>query len=188
MAGGLLDPALSTMDHQDCTTDILSNKESQALEAILGSSSLSVAEFFETVYQEACAVFSARPPSSSSSNNHDNPYYSLIEHGWEVLIQLLEASRREHEDRESQAGHDNNDDDDDCTPLPPRRRHEALLFQNQASLGPEACSQAYHCSLFAAYLDGCSVVMNHADTLSPHLARLCETSNIRFRMPMPIPT
>jgi ribosomal protein L16 Arg81 hydroxylase len=145
--------------------------ESKALEAILRNSrsNASVPQFFDSVYQEACVVFGAAQEQLQlpDGSTLDDPYTSLVRNGWDALIQLLEASR-------AQAEGQSKDVEDDSVVSSTLSTAEVLLFQNQASLGPDALAQRYNHSLFAAYLDGCSVITNHADTVSPYLARLCQ--------------
>lgn len=142
-------------------------KESQALEAILRHSvtPMSVSTFFSSIYQDSCCVFPA-PACRTCGTESNDPYTNLIRNGWDCLVQLLEASRRRAEEVSRGNAHQKDDH--------PRIHHgETLLFQNQASLDPDTSEQQYNHSLFAAYLDGCSIVTNHADTLSPYLAALC---------------
>jgi Cupin superfamily protein len=88
----------------------------------------------------------------------------MIVQGWDILSQILEQSQasflacRERECR-GQAIHE----------------HEVpLIFQNQQVKSRLEFEEAYGNSPFAAYLDGCSIVFNHADLLSPYLAFLCQ--------------
>jgi hypothetical protein len=55
----------------------------------------------------------------------------------------------------------------------------ALLFKNQEGLSPDDRA-LYANSLFAAFLDGCSVIVNHADFFSPWIAALCEDIQLSF--------
>jgi hypothetical protein len=47
------------------------------------------------------------------------------------------------------------------------------VFRQQESLSTKEIMKLYGGNLFAAYLDGCSVVLNHADWLCPYMASLC---------------
>ena len=49
-----------------------------------------------------------------------------------------------------------------------------LFFRNQTPVQFPEVQSMYNANPFAAYLDGCSVVLNHADQLCPQLAALCE--------------
>lgn len=154
--------------------------ESRALESILrgsgshtshpSSSTTSTTQFFfETIYQNACVVF----PSTVSSSSGGDPYTELVSNGWEALIQLLESSRKaQDEQTKRRDAHATPDDPSESPAGTVDDQLLPLLFQNQINLGPNA-SDRYNHSLFAAYLDGCSVVNNHADQLSPHIAALC---------------
>lgn len=115
-----------------------------------------VEEFFEEVWQDRCLVFPNDFERSSNPNdgiNNQSPYNDLIENGWDAMVGLVENARDRY----------GNDRFDDADSVP-------LLFQNrQCSSG---CDQ-YGNSLFHAYLDGNSVVLNHADWTCPYIARLC---------------
>ncbi|GKZ00147.1 hypothetical protein MPSEU_000968000 [Mayamaea pseudoterrestris] len=159
--------------------------ESLALQTILrNGSELDVSTFFESVYQRSCALFCANASdtmngngnfamngktNNSISNAADDPYTSLIRNGWNVLLQLLEACRVQSEESVSL----NDDDIDNIKQQQQPSFSQTLLFQNQSNLGPDALAEKYHHSLFAAYLDGCSIVINHAEILSEHLFALC---------------
>lgn len=49
-----------------------------------------------------------------------------------------------------------------------------LIFQEKSLLDRDEVLDVYGSSLFGPYLNGCSVVLNHADLLSPWIAALCE--------------
>jgi ribosomal protein L16 Arg81 hydroxylase len=127
--------------------------ESASLEAILGSSDLSVAQFFESIWQNECAIFSKKTQGRADSSEQTNPYHHLVSQGEDALIDLLEQARRLSEN------------------LP--GKEVPLIFKDKTLTTPEERA-LYGSSLFAAFLDGCSVVINHADLLSPYIAALCQ--------------
>jgi hypothetical protein len=159
-----------------------SRKESIVLQRILGGNEAAVDEFFAAVWQRACATFRYRPSaatnskadiSSSSSSPvwsvervKANPYDELIANGWHVLLDLLEASRQQQLKQQQPPN---------ANAVPPTLRESALLFRNQALLtSDERALYGNNTNLLAAFLDGCSIVLNHADGTSPWLAALCD--------------
>ena len=144
-------------------------RESLALKQIIGgdSSSSSVDEFFAEVWQKACVIFSNSSSSTQNSQEptlpfdqdrgQSSPYEELIRNGWSSLTNLLENSRLRLDGTSQHAG-----SSDFCP----------LLFQNQQPVDPH--SKYSSSSLYHAYLDGCSVVINHADETCPYIATLCE--------------
>lgn len=159
------------------------HEESCSLRSILGSE-ISIPSFFDDIWQISCASFSGErlreqllaskeggrlgeAPDSSWDDERvkDNPHGELIRQGWQVLVELLDRVRKETEQgdghllKEGDAG--------------------ALLFKNQEGLSPDDAA-LYANSLFAAYLDGCSVIVNHADFFSPWIASLCEDIQLSF--------
>lgn len=130
-------------------------KESFALRSIVGGSTK---PFFDEVWQESCVLYSHKIDDESSSETAGTfdlekvksfPYEELLRNGWSSMIKVLENAR------ECYAS------DVDSRPI---------LFQNRENVSPEKYSE----SLFHAYLDGCSVVLNHADEQCPYLAAICE--------------
>lgn len=145
--------------------------ESRSLAAILRDQSRTIPAFFERVWQVSCGYFPyARKVDSSKSETaldlpslRENPHQALVDHGFHVLVDLLEATRRDDEE-------EGRDEADILKPL---------LFKNLTSLSPQERA-IYNGSLFSAYLDGCSVVINHADRLSPCIAALCDDLQLSF--------
>jgi hypothetical protein len=136
-------------------------KESIALKSIIGGPTK---PFFDDIWQEACVLYKNKIDDHSSSETiagnatqfdidkvKASPYQELLRHGWSSLVQLLESAR-------------------DCYSTPDLDATRPLLFQNRETVPPET----YNESLFHAYLDGASVVLNHADERCPYLAALCE--------------
>jgi hypothetical protein len=147
-----------------------SNEESLALKSLLGRDSTGesdgsrIKNFFASTYQQKCAELrwknrhillkgsknNAMPSGWDDDNVKESPYEELVNQGWNALIQLLDAAGGE----------------------PPEPHMAPLLFKDQTSVTNNLDS-TYNNSVFAAYLDGCSVVLNHADWSSPWIAALC---------------
>jgi ribosomal protein L16 Arg81 hydroxylase len=167
-------------------SDAMSNQdeESRSLRSILASE-ISIPSFFDVIWQKSCAAFSgekmreqqlvtkevgglgAAPGSSSWSDERvkENPHGELTRQGWHVLVELLDQVRQEMERDDGQ--------------LLKEGDAGALLFKNQEGLSPDDRA-LYANSLFAAFLDGCSVIVNHADFFSPWIAALCEDIQLSF--------
>jgi len=137
------------------------NCDSIALKTILNGS---IQSFFDEIWQQSCAIYSRENELDIESipNIHspfdrkvveESPYLQLLRNGWSSVINLLENGRARYNLVEGKC------EPDDCP----------LLFQNHECVSPIK----YNHSLFHAYLDGCSVVLNHADQLCPYLASLC---------------
>ena len=138
-------------------------QESRTLQSIVGRES-SMQEFFERVWQKQCKIYrnTAGHPEAQSNGattlNEDSspqsPLKELVKNSWPALLSLLhEARGRFHE----------YDSEEDTKMVP-------ILFRNGHSVSPEPYGSG---DLFHAYLDGCSVVINHADRSCPQIARLC---------------
>jgi hypothetical protein len=122
-------------------------QQSVALQSIFGTES-SKQDFFKNVWQKECKIFRAsnRPPSKASSC----PLSTLIDTAWPTLISLLQHARARFE----------SESEDTLAPI---------LFSNGTPRSPAL----YNTNLFHAYLDGCSIVVNHADWSSAEIATLC---------------
>ena len=148
-------------------------EESLALKSFLGPAGMPNAGdrlswFFSSVWQEQCAIFkwnnrrrllenTVGNSMAFAQSNHWNdaavkrsPYEEIVSQGWNALVHLLGVA----------GGSDLGDKDDHVIPL---------LFKEQSGVPLDT----YKKNLFAAYLDGCSIVLNHADWNSPWIAALC---------------
>lgn len=129
-------------------------EESVALRSIIGGPTR---PFFDEVWQQVCVLYSNEieekrndgAKSFDLQRAQESPYQELLRNGWSSLVQLLQNSRDRFERPTTEA---------------------PLLFQNRENVSPEL----YDRSLFHAYLNGCSVVVNHADETCPYLATLCQ--------------
>jgi ribosomal protein L16 Arg81 hydroxylase len=140
--------------------------ESRSLEYILEGK---VTEFFDLVWQQSCAIFPQTLPLTSDAEVgpwkweriQENPVRALVHHGFLVLTDLMDQST-------VPSPHESMSDE-----------FQPLLFRNQQLIAPEERAQYSYAddssdtSLWAAFLNGCSVVINHVDTRSPWIAALC---------------
>eukprot|EP00977_Amphora_coffeiformis_P006446 scaffold1378_cov160-Amphora_coffeaeformis.AAC.2 len=160
------------------------DERSVVLETILGGSEGAVDKFFADVWQKGCAVYRHTKSISKSDNETtrqgsyesppltwngipENPFTTLITNGWPILLNLLDASRPDPLPRGvDRPLSDDNDDEH-------QHQQRAILFRHLQVLSPDERAM-YHDNLYAAFLNGCSVVINHADTVSPWIASLCD--------------
>lgn len=135
--------------------------DSETLTEVVGGSA---ATFFEDVWQRRIKVFrsgnfravgSSGRPDGAVWMGEESPLKALVSNGWPVLVDMLEQGRSRLD-----GGLANSTAD-----MAP------LIFQGQACLSQP---NIYGCNLYMAYLDGCSIVLNHADTLNGYIARLCQ--------------
>ena len=112
----------------------------------------------------ACCVFPYHQ-SPNGSSTADNPHQRLVEHGWDVLVKLLQDCRRQQQHAASTMLDVDTLTDETADTRP-------IFFKDLTPLSEAECA-LYQDNPFAAYLDGCSVVINHADRRSPYLADLC---------------
>ncbi|KAI2498274.1 hypothetical protein MHU86_16201 [Fragilaria crotonensis] len=143
------------------------HEESSALRSIIGGPTK---QFFEEIWQKACVLYSNKVEVGVSNIDDPcaaqapfqlervqaSPYHELLRNNFSSLVQLLEKSRRRYSEDESETTALVDND------FP-------LLFQDREIVSPDP----YNHSLFHAYLNGCSVVVNHADETCPYLAALC---------------
>ena len=146
-----------------------SQEESSALEAILAGDAddNTISSFFERTWQVAPRVYRRNKTEDASC-----PLTRAVNLGWDGLASLLERSRKRFESL-------NNTDGDDESPTTAAAAAAGtldppLFFRNQMPVQLPEVQSMYNANPFAAYLDGCSVVLNHADQLCPQLAALCE--------------
>lgn len=132
---------------------------SKALRSILGEA-MTPADFFQNAWQQKPYLF--RNANTTSSTNtgdgkwHDDrmdesPLEEMSRQAWHVLIDLLERGPTQSDAPEL-----------------------ALVMKNRQVQNREECFEKYGSTLFGPYLDGCSIVQNHADLISPWIAALCQ--------------
>ena len=127
-------------------------KNSSVLIAIVGDKS-SVDTFFREVYQLTPSIYNIRSDHHDASSPELENVYAM---GCDGVADMLHKSQ----------SYLNSSEGIESTLLP-------LFFRNQEPLQLEEIKSTYGNSPFAAFLDGCSIVNNHADLLSPPLAALC---------------
>ena len=117
----------------------------------------------------------------------------LVRQGWHVLCDLLEQRHRTLRTAasspafEGEEEHDNDEDEmpllfRDCTMISMEERLSKYSFLHSSPSSSSTQSQSQQqqeqpataINLWAAFLDGCSVVLNHCDRQSPWVAALCE--------------
>lgn len=149
-------------------------RESSVFRSILQSTTPQ--EFFENTWQKEPKIFRLRtePPTRDCARtggdgawNDDSmkrtPFEEILHQRWHVLKNLLEQmedASQSQTPQDSQPAHQ----------VP----EKALLFLNREIQTQAEAEELYGGSLFAAYLNGCSVVINHCDLRSPWIAALCQ--------------
>ena len=151
----------------------LEGADSKALLDILRGSSTQ--EFFEQVWQQRPQIFrysheiaiDTAGDGSDGTWNDDQiqefPLKEVIKQRWHVLRNLLQQVER------SRVAHRFRDDTE-----PPPEHETPLIFHERELLSQDESQAMYGDSLFAPYLNGCSVVLNHGDLVSPWIAALCQ--------------
>lgn len=130
----------------DCLSPL---RESSVLKTIMGNSDFD--DFFEKVYQQIPKLYHTNEVNES---NFCPILKDTLCMGFDGIAAMLEESKSFLEEDSG---------DNINTPL---------FFQNQTIVHPSDIDLFYNNSPFAAYLDSCSIVNNHADLLSPPLAEL----------------
>ena len=180
----------SILNDLKATASSESTQESNALASVLSSGNLSTDEFFNKVWQIRPKVFpfsSRTKPTGSATDGGDGswddermqeaPLEEIVHQGWHVLTKLLEQIQQ---DQENTAEDKNIDRFSAQTPnlcageaVGGKQHQRPLIFQNKEVQPTEAIEALYGHSLFAPYLNGSSIVLNHADLSSPWIAALC---------------
>ena len=93
---------------------------------------------------------------SSSDDDSPCPLHETFNMGWDGIINMIENSRQ------------NFDKIKDIEPS-----LQPLFLQNQTPMQPSDNQSQYSFNPFAAYLDGCSIIQNHAEYFSSTIYNLC---------------
>lgn len=105
------------------------------------------------------------PPDAGRWRNDNmttDPRNEIVVQGWHILLQLLEASQASLSTLAASISR-------------PTASHQTpLIFMDQQVLSPDEVLEVHGNSLFGAYLNGASMVFNHADLINPFLAFLCQ--------------
>ena len=152
------EPETITRVDSHASTDEQQRKQgSKALESILGNT-MTLDDFFKNVWQEKPLLFSNTVPYEQKGDgiwNEDEmreaPLQELTRQGWHVLTDLLERGPTQRDAPEL-----------------------ALVMKNREVQNRQECFDKYGATLFGPYLDGCSIVQNHADLISPWIAAFCQ--------------
>lgn len=141
------------------STTATSPSTSQALLSILGDES-NPDEFFESVWQKTPHVFrSSSAPILTGSSTSEDPLHNQVTMGLPGITRVLDNACQAFLEPPSS-------DMQNTLPMVFNRQRQSLSLQELVPL--------YGNNLFKAYLDGCSVVLNHCDRLCPCTAALCE--------------
>jgi len=134
---------------------------SLALTTIMGNSKNGVDQFFQHVWQNTCVLYSIDRDKFSGDGSFKNRGRTIPETGWQQLVLS------------------------DWTPqnCPAQMIcdkwniwYNTFIFPKSTTRGPHRVQP----NLIHAYLDGCSIVLNHADELCPYLATLCSILQLSF--------
>jgi len=140
---------------------------SVVLKSIIGASTID--SFLRDTYQIRPCIYHVNVEDNGNDKDKDidkdndmsSVLKSIYSMGWDGVSSML------HKSQSNLKYHSSDDHGNmDATSLP-------LFFRNQEAIQLDEIKNTYGSSPFAAYLDGCSVVNNHADLLSPPLAALC---------------
>lgn len=145
-------------------------QSSALLACILGKQQSSLDDFLKDTYQKVPSLYNV----SQQDRETCEVLKMLFSMGWEGVCDILHKSQSNLEKLSSttmdKSGVDIRGSDAtrfiDSNTLP-------LFFRHQEPLQLDEMKNTYGNSPFAAYLDGCSIVNNHADLLSAPLASLC---------------
>eukprot|EP00980_Cylindrotheca_fusiformis_P007567 scaffold1580_cov116-Cylindrotheca_fusiformis.AAC.2 len=164
---------MDNVTKENLNGDANGKRSSRTLRAILKSHQIESTEFFENIWQKQAVCFPYRGEREQSlevsgewrdDDMRDRPFVEALRNGWHILKHILEQA--EDKTRNSKDGIDPSD--------------HPLVFQNRELKSPEEIQSLYGSSLYAPYLDGCSVVLNHGELLSPWIAYLCQDLQEEF--------
>mmetsp|Transcript_42487 Transcript_42487/g.83520 ORF Transcript_42487/g.83520 Transcript_42487/m.83520 type:complete len:484 (-) Transcript_42487:7-1458(-) len=125
---------------------------SSVLQCIIGKQN-TIDSFFRDQFQTCPSMYHVERSIAASISPVLESVYSM---GWDGVSRILHKSQ----------SYFNSGEDLESTYLP-------ILFLDQEPVSLDAIKSTYGNSPFAAFLDGCSIVHNHADLMSPSLAALC---------------
>ena len=129
---------------------------SSVLEAIVGRDGIDT--FLDNVYQEIPKLFTSNDIDESLSIQ----LKALLSLTFDDVCEMLHTS---------QSNLNSFNDEMQGEEIDPRLL--PLFFRNRTPVQQEEVNDIYGNNPFAAYLDGCSVVNNHADLIMAPLAALC---------------
>jgi len=129
---------------------------------MVGGDEKALAHFFEHTWQKQPFVYRE---TSKDNVDPENPLTKQVNMGLNGLINVLENACRKFLEPPK---------DDWQVTLP------MVFDQNKQSIPLPELAKQYGNNLFGAYLEGCSVVLNHCDELCPNTAELCEDLQLSF--------
>lgn len=118
--------------------------------------SFSVEDFFTMIWQCNPTVYKQVISVESPTTARSCPLQETLAMGWDGVISMLENSRQNY-DKINEI---------EVTLHP-------LFLQNQTPMQPLEIQKLYSSNPFAAYLDGCSIIQNHAEYFSRTISNLC---------------
>mmetsp|Transcript_15177 Transcript_15177/g.28532 ORF Transcript_15177/g.28532 Transcript_15177/m.28532 type:complete len:530 (-) Transcript_15177:65-1654(-) len=150
-------------------------QSSAVLGCILGKQQSNLDDFLKETYQKLPSLYRI----SQEDRESCEVLKMLYSMGWEGVSDLLHSSQS-NLDKITSSNTSNTLDEsnaDESMSSGASRSIDSntlpLFFRNQEPLQLDEIKNIYGNSPFAAYLDGCSIVNNHADLLSASLASLC---------------
>ena len=152
--------------HPDTSNDMI-NGSSSSLEHMLGGKTHAIETFFEDTWQQKPSLTKCTTPNDCTVSTLSDALKRLLAIDWDTLADILDRSRALF-DTMNQHGGGNACRRFNCKDIDP-----PLIFQDQSLLEYDLIQELYSCNPIAAYLDGCSIVINHADCIHDAFASLC---------------
>ena len=150
---------ITIQGQEEDTTD--TGKKSNTLSSIFRGGNTTRQQFFQEIWQRHAKYFPFSGDNANLSPSdgtwrddemNEYPLEEILNNGWFVVQKILEQAEEKCKE------------DENFVPL---------IFHNRKLKDPNEIKSLYGKSLFAPYLDGCSVVLNHGDLLSPWISKLC---------------
>ena len=150
---------MSSAFHTIASSECQLGLEKVATHDIEESRPTPVRHFFYAIYQKQPAIYRGTHETCRVSETRNScPLLRAFSMDWDDVASLLHLCRHAHTTTGTS---------------PP------LLFQNGTAItDPHAL---YSSNPHAAYLDGCSIIINHADLHHPIIAQLCDNLQQTFR-------
>ena len=157
-----------------------SSQTSEILQEILGDDD-SIDSFFRNIYQKRPKLYRKHKSHSHQPiENESSDLKQVLNMGCDGLAEICQTSRHLfsptcpvstiHPKNTSSTSITQN-----CFAISP-----PLIFKNKVSLNYDEIQTLYNSNPFAAYLDGCSLVQNHAQMLSPKFFNVCKNLQKSF--------
>ncbi len=137
---------------------------SLALESILSYSDLTIQDFFQNTWQSQPCLYKKKNTNTSRpsrpiplSHQTKCPLQQVLNMGWDGVIDLLENSYHNINEMNKH----------ELSSLHP------LFLRDQTPINSIEIQNQYSYNPFAAYIDGCSIIQNHAEYFSQPIFNLC---------------